>query len=196
MYICITANGPIENLYKNLREHNSLINIEAFIRRVRFTIKFEEDPIDSRIGKRNITRIFEKENKQDFNNRIFDIEFNRETILEQAKKVTKEGGGRPLIKNNQVINDTALISNLKNKLLNLEETNYESELNFDDSNFSQSKKKGKYRQDNIIVQEHIKEQLNNNIEQEQLEIQQFIEQKQLEIQQFIKQKQIKNQQFY
>ncbi|RIB02270.1 hypothetical protein C2G38_2228273 [Gigaspora rosea] len=88
MYICITANGTIENLYKNLRERNSSIDIEAFIRRVRYIIKFEGNPIDSRIGKGNITRIFEKGNKQDFNNRIFDIEFNRETTLEQAKKVT------------------------------------------------------------------------------------------------------------
>ncbi|CAG8726676.1 11236_t:CDS:1, partial [Gigaspora rosea] len=88
MYICITANGPIENLYKNLKERNSSIDIEAFIRRVRYIIKFEGDPIDSRIGKGNIIYIFEKENKQDFNNRIFDIEFNRETTLEQVKKVT------------------------------------------------------------------------------------------------------------
>ncbi|CAG8562242.1 15214_t:CDS:2, partial [Gigaspora rosea] len=62
MYICITANGPIENFYKNLRERNSSFDIEAFIRR--------------------------KENKQDFNNRIFDIEFNRKTTLEQAEKIT------------------------------------------------------------------------------------------------------------
>ncbi|CAG8735735.1 2875_t:CDS:2, partial [Gigaspora rosea] len=92
MYICITANGTIENLYKNLRERNSSIDIEAFIRRVRYIIKFEGNPIDSRIGKGNITRIFEKGNKQDFNNRIFDIEFNRETTLEQAKKVTIDLG--------------------------------------------------------------------------------------------------------
>ncbi|RIB16943.1 hypothetical protein C2G38_2188634 [Gigaspora rosea] len=69
------------------------------------------------------------------------------------------------------------MNTLKDKLLNLEETNYE------------------FEQDNIIVQEYVKKQLNNNIEQKQLEIQQFIEQKQLEIQQFIKQKQIKIQQF-
>ncbi|CAG8810026.1 5522_t:CDS:2, partial [Gigaspora rosea] len=86
MYICITANGPIENLYKNLRERNSSIDIRAFIRRVRFIIKFEGDSIDSRIGKGDIIRIFEKGNKQDFNNRIFDIEFNKETTLEQAEK--------------------------------------------------------------------------------------------------------------
>ncbi|CAG8813894.1 7886_t:CDS:2, partial [Gigaspora rosea] len=54
MYICITANGPIENLYKNLRERNSSIDIKAFIRRVRYIIKFEGDPIDSRMGKGNI----------------------------------------------------------------------------------------------------------------------------------------------
>ncbi|KAF0550631.1 hypothetical protein F8M41_024309 [Gigaspora margarita] len=50
-YIYITANGPIEILYKNLREHNSLIDIEVFIQRVRFIIKFEEDPTNSRIEK-------------------------------------------------------------------------------------------------------------------------------------------------
>ncbi|RIB08703.1 hypothetical protein C2G38_2251860 [Gigaspora rosea] len=92
MYICITSNGPIENLYKNLRERNSSIDIKAFIRRVRFIIKFEGDPIDSRIGKGNVIRIFEKGNKQDFNNRIFDIEFNKETTLEQAEKVTIDLG--------------------------------------------------------------------------------------------------------
>ncbi|CAG8827652.1 21815_t:CDS:1, partial [Gigaspora rosea] len=92
MYICITSNGPIENLYKNLREHNSSINIKAFIQRVRFIIKFEGDSIDSRIGKGNVIRNFEKENKQDFNNRIFDIEFNKETTLEQAEKVTIDIG--------------------------------------------------------------------------------------------------------
>ncbi|RIB16942.1 hypothetical protein C2G38_2188633 [Gigaspora rosea] len=70
-------------------ERNSSIDIEAFIRRVRYIIKFEGDPIDSRIGKGDITHIFEKGNKQDFNNRIFDIEFNRETTLEQAKKAKK-----------------------------------------------------------------------------------------------------------
>ncbi|RIB27252.1 hypothetical protein C2G38_2161039 [Gigaspora rosea] len=40
-----------------------------------------------------------------------------------------------------------IINNLKDKLLNLEEINYEFELNFNDSDFTQSKKKGKYRQD-------------------------------------------------
>ncbi|RIB25192.1 hypothetical protein C2G38_2166536 [Gigaspora rosea] len=152
MYICITANSPIKNLYKNLRECNSSIDIKVFIRRVRYIIKFEGDPIDSRIGKGDITHIFEKGNKQDFNNRIFDIEFNRETTLEQAKK-------RQSWKNK--INKYSTIENIDN-----------------------------------ITNRYVKEQLNNNIEQEQLEIQQFIEQKQLEIKQFIKQKQIKIQQFY
>ncbi|CAG8561181.1 5187_t:CDS:1, partial [Dentiscutata heterogama] len=92
MYICITANGPIENLYKKLRESNSSINIDAFIRRVRFIIKFEGNPIDTNIGKGDVIRIFEKGNKQDFNNRIFDIEFNKGTTLEQAKEVTTDLG--------------------------------------------------------------------------------------------------------
>ncbi|CAG8788425.1 17707_t:CDS:2, partial [Dentiscutata erythropus] len=88
MYICIMANGSIENLYIRLRDYNSSINIDAFKRRVRFIIKFEEEPIDPHIGIGDVIHIFEKENKQDFNNRIFDIEFNKNTILEQVKAVT------------------------------------------------------------------------------------------------------------
>ncbi|CAG8750554.1 11435_t:CDS:1, partial [Gigaspora rosea] len=92
MYICITANGPIDNLYTKLRGYNSSIDIEAFKRRVRFIIKFEDEPIDSRVGKGDVIRIFEKGNKQDFNNRIFDIEFNKGTTLEQVKLVTTDLG--------------------------------------------------------------------------------------------------------
>ncbi|CAG8732189.1 1838_t:CDS:2, partial [Dentiscutata heterogama] len=43
-------------------------------------------------GKGDVIRIFKKENKQDFNNRIFDIEFNKRTTLEQAKEVTTNLG--------------------------------------------------------------------------------------------------------
>ncbi|RIB10925.1 hypothetical protein C2G38_2204842 [Gigaspora rosea] len=67
MYICITANGSIDNLYTKLCE-----------------------PIDSCVGKGDVICIFEKENKQDFNNRIFDIEFNKDTTLEQVKLVTTD----------------------------------------------------------------------------------------------------------
>ncbi|RIB23710.1 hypothetical protein C2G38_2242502 [Gigaspora rosea] len=88
MHIRITANGPMENLYSKLREYNSSIDIDAFKRRVRFIIKFEGEPIDPRIGKGDVIRIFEKGNKKDFNNRIFDIEFNKNTTLEQVKAVT------------------------------------------------------------------------------------------------------------
>ncbi|RIB23508.1 hypothetical protein C2G38_2171100 [Gigaspora rosea] len=92
MYICITANSPIDNLYTKLRGYNSSIDIEAFKRRDRFIIKFEGEPIDSCVGKGNVIRIFEKRNKQDFNNRIFDIEFNKGTTLEQVKLVTTDLG--------------------------------------------------------------------------------------------------------
>ncbi|CAG8752820.1 956_t:CDS:2, partial [Dentiscutata heterogama] len=54
MYICITSNGPIENLYKKLRQANSSIDINAFIQRVKFIIKFEGNPVDSETGKGNI----------------------------------------------------------------------------------------------------------------------------------------------
>ncbi|RIB00370.1 hypothetical protein C2G38_2051713, partial [Gigaspora rosea] len=58
MYICITANSPIDNLYTKLRGYNSSIDIEAFKRRDRFIIKFEGEPIDSCVGKdRVITNI-------------------------------------------------------------------------------------------------------------------------------------------
>ncbi|CAG8612681.1 7492_t:CDS:1, partial [Scutellospora calospora] len=77
MYICITANSSIENLYKKLRKNNSSIDINTLYHRIKFIIKFEEEPIDPRIGDRNILRIYKKGNKQDVNNRIFDIEFNR-----------------------------------------------------------------------------------------------------------------------
>ncbi|RIB15537.1 hypothetical protein C2G38_2192130 [Gigaspora rosea] len=163
IYICITANGPIKNLYKNLRECNSSIDIEAFIRRVRYIIKFERDPIDSRIGKGNITFII---------------------------NIPKSDPGKRIIVASNIDKKERFIDEKINNPQIESKTNYESELNFDDSDFTRSKKKGKYRQDNIIVQEYVKEQLNNNIEQEQLEIQQFIEQKQLEIQQFIEQKQL------
>ncbi|RIB06425.1 hypothetical protein C2G38_2046797 [Gigaspora rosea] len=46
MYICITSNGPIENLYTRLRKNNSSIDIDAFIRRVKFIIKYEGESID------------------------------------------------------------------------------------------------------------------------------------------------------
>ncbi|CAG8747406.1 3490_t:CDS:1, partial [Dentiscutata erythropus] len=42
--------------------------------------------------KGNITRKFEKRNKQDFNNRIFDIKFAKRTTLEQVEKVTLDLG--------------------------------------------------------------------------------------------------------
>jgi hypothetical protein len=92
MYICITANGSIENLYKKLRESNSSININAINRRVRFIIKFEGEPIYPRIGYGDVMRIYEKGNKQDINNRIFDIEFNKGTTLDAVKKVTLDLG--------------------------------------------------------------------------------------------------------
>ncbi|CAG8615533.1 10755_t:CDS:2, partial [Scutellospora calospora] len=92
MYICITANGPIDNLYKKLRESNLSIDINILYRRIRFIIKFEGEPIDPRIGDGDILRIYEKGNKQDVNNRIFDIEFNRGTSLDEVKKVTLDLG--------------------------------------------------------------------------------------------------------
>ncbi|CAG8739001.1 17397_t:CDS:2, partial [Gigaspora rosea] len=46
MYICITSNGPIENLYTRLQKNNSSIDIDAFIRRVKFIIKYKEESID------------------------------------------------------------------------------------------------------------------------------------------------------
>ncbi|RIB02887.1 hypothetical protein C2G38_2255328 [Gigaspora rosea] len=87
MYICITSNGPIENLYTRLRKNNSSINIDAFIRRVKFIIKYEGESIDEN-GKGDIIRIFEKGNKKEFNEKIFDIEFNKGTTLEEVDKVT------------------------------------------------------------------------------------------------------------
>ncbi|CAG8549685.1 14090_t:CDS:2 [Dentiscutata heterogama] len=48
-------------------------------------------------GKRDIICIFEKGNKQDFNNQIFDIEFNKRTTLEQAKEVTTDLGADRII---------------------------------------------------------------------------------------------------
>jgi hypothetical protein len=85
MYICLTGNGPIENLYTKLRKINPSINIEAFIRRVRFIIRIE-GKIENRKGEQ--IQIFEKGDKQDFNNRIFDIEFNSGTTYEQVEQVT------------------------------------------------------------------------------------------------------------
>src|ERR1043165_5635523 len=81
MYICLTGNGPVEELYKKLRLNNSLIKIGAFERRLRYIIKFEGKPIQN--GSGNVVRIFEKGNKKDFNNRIFDIEFNEGTSFEE-----------------------------------------------------------------------------------------------------------------
>jgi hypothetical protein len=92
MYICITGNGPIENLYRKMRESNSSIDIGAFSRRIRYIIKFEGEPIDPRIGKGDVIRIFEKGSKQDFNNRIFDIEFNANTTFKQVEEITLKLG--------------------------------------------------------------------------------------------------------
>ncbi|RIB17029.1 hypothetical protein C2G38_2188410 [Gigaspora rosea] len=91
MYICIISNGPIENLYTRLRKNNSSIDIDTFIRRVKFIIKYEEESIDKN-GKGDIIRIFEKGNKKEFNKRIFDIEFNKGTTLEEVEKVTIDLG--------------------------------------------------------------------------------------------------------
>ena len=90
MYICITANGPIENLYKNIRATNSSININALKRRIRFIICTKGNQIDNETGE--ILHIFKKGNKEDFNNRIFDIEFNSGTTLEEIKKITFDLG--------------------------------------------------------------------------------------------------------
>src|SRR5438132_10051486 len=90
IYICITGNGPVHELYKKLRENNSSINIEALIRRIRYIIKYEGNPIVNRI--KDVIRIFEKGNKKDFYNRKFDIEFNERIILEEVKKVTLDLG--------------------------------------------------------------------------------------------------------
>ncbi|RIB00120.1 hypothetical protein C2G38_2235576, partial [Gigaspora rosea] len=59
MYICITSNGPIENLYTRLRKNNSSIDIDAFIRRVKFIIKYEGESIDEN-GKGDIIQEVEK----------------------------------------------------------------------------------------------------------------------------------------
>ncbi|CAG8712335.1 15707_t:CDS:1, partial [Gigaspora rosea] len=91
MYICITSNGPIENFYTRLRKNNSSIDIDAFIRRVKFIIKYEGESIDEN-GKGDIIRIFEKGNKKEFNERIFDIKFNKGTTLEEVEKVTIDLG--------------------------------------------------------------------------------------------------------
>ena len=61
MYIYITANSLIENLYKKLCENNLSININTVYRRVRYIIKFEEEPIDSRIRDDYILQIIKKE---------------------------------------------------------------------------------------------------------------------------------------
>ena len=86
IYICITGNGPVHELYKKLRENNPSINIEALIRRIRYIIKYERNPIVNRI--RDMIRIFEKGNKKDFYDRKFNIEFNKEITLEEVKKIT------------------------------------------------------------------------------------------------------------
>ncbi|KAF0420420.1 hypothetical protein F8M41_006991 [Gigaspora margarita] len=58
---------------------------------VKFIIKYEGELIDEN-GKGDIIRIFEKENKKEFNERIFDIEFNKGTTLEEVEKVTLDLG--------------------------------------------------------------------------------------------------------
>src|SRR5438132_11249317 len=90
MYICIIGNRPIHELYKKLRENNPCINIEALIRRIRYIIKYEGNPIINEIG--DVIRIFEKRNKKDFYDRKFDIEFNEGITLEEVKKVTLDLG--------------------------------------------------------------------------------------------------------
>ncbi|RIB17663.1 hypothetical protein C2G38_2186715 [Gigaspora rosea] len=112
-----------------------------------YTGKFACEPLQNP-GKQIIVA-----SNEDKKERFIDEKINDPQIESSKKRKSKE-----------------IINNLKDKLLNLEETNYEYKLNFDDSDFTRSKKKGKYRQDNIIVQEYVKEQLNKNIEQEQLEI--------------------------
>ncbi|RIB20474.1 hypothetical protein C2G38_2035209 [Gigaspora rosea] len=59
--------------------------------RVKFIIKYEGESIDEN-GKGEIIRIFEKGNKKEFNERIFDIEFNKGTTLEEVEKVTIDLG--------------------------------------------------------------------------------------------------------
>src|SRR5438876_495902 len=90
MYICITGNRSVYELYKKLRENNLSIKIEALIRRIRYIIKYEGNPIVNRI--RDMIRIFKKGNKKDFYDKKFDIEFNEGITLEEVKKITLDLG--------------------------------------------------------------------------------------------------------
>ncbi|CAG8658343.1 331_t:CDS:2, partial [Scutellospora calospora] len=180
MYICITANGPIENLYKKLRESNSSIDINALYRRIRFIIKFEGEPIDPRIGYGDVLRIYEKGNKQDVNNRIFDIEFNRGTTLEEVKKVTLDLGIEDIDEiTDRVITQIPksdpgkriLVASSKDKNSKQNNTletsknyNSESSLSSNDSIETKRKKKGKQ-----VIKK------NNNIEQVQISFDNNIE---------------------
>ncbi|RIB20244.1 hypothetical protein C2G38_2179761 [Gigaspora rosea] len=89
------------NLLK-LRKNNSSIDIDAFIRRVKFIIKYEGESIDES-GKGDIIRIFEKGNKKEFNERIFDIEFNKGTTLEERQSW------------DNIINKYSIIEDIDNK---------------------------------------------------------------------------------
>ncbi|RIB13621.1 hypothetical protein C2G38_2197320 [Gigaspora rosea] len=164
MYICITANGPIENLYKNLRERDS---------------------IDSRIGKGDIIRIFEKGNKQDFNNRIFDIEFNKETTLEQAEKSWEnEINKYSTIENIDDITDQLDIKNnqLKNSDTESEYSSMSGYVTDDSENTKEQKrknktegKKPKYKNQFKLSQQeqfNIDKDIQFEIDQQQFQIQQ------------------------
>ncbi|KAF0429400.1 hypothetical protein F8M41_005696 [Gigaspora margarita] len=59
--------------------------------KIKFIIKYERELIDKN-GKGNIIFIFEKGNKKEFNERIFDIEFNKGTTLKKVEKVTVDLG--------------------------------------------------------------------------------------------------------
>jgi hypothetical protein len=167
IYICITANGPIENLYKNIRATNSSININALKRRIRFIICTEGNQIDNGTGK--ILYIFEKRNKENFNNRIFDIEFNSGTTLEEIKKVTFNLGFKgeiykdeatdlfywrqswknkinTIIEHVDDITDKVIVNakkSISSKRILIATNESESDINSDDSNYIKSLKKQK-----------------------------------------------------
>ncbi|RIB13918.1 hypothetical protein C2G38_2196551 [Gigaspora rosea] len=86
---------------------------------VKFIIKYEGESIDEN-GKGDIIRIFEKGNKKEFNERIFDIECNKGTTLEEVEKVTIDLGIEGEIYQDRqswdnIINKYSIIEDIDNK---------------------------------------------------------------------------------
>ncbi|KAF0380104.1 hypothetical protein F8M41_012184 [Gigaspora margarita] len=163
-------------------------------------------------SKGNIIHIFEKENKKEFNKRIFDIEFNKGTTLEQVKKGIVDFGIEKEIYQDiktelfywrqswdNIINKYSIIEDIdikqidKKRKLSISESESDNSVEYDSSVSNYHSDDSKYtkdleRQTKINRKRKIENSgKNNNIQQEKQ--QKFnnintIDNKQIQIQQF------------